>query len=198
MDASPWNSLEIAKLVAGLLTPLTVAGFGIYVHRVTKRFEQIQWQSQKLIEKRLEIYEALATKFNSLLCYYTYVGAWRDVEPTAIVEMKRELDKSIYLAAPLFNEEFFKSCIDFQQICFTTYNGWGKDALLRTHFERRREARGAAWKSEWEELFDEVSPSDPQEIRIAYGKIMNSFAKNIGVNHSAAVIAAGLPPSNVR
>ena len=38
MNPSPWNSLEIAKLLAGLLTPAALAAFGIYIHRVTKRF----------------------------------------------------------------------------------------------------------------------------------------------------------------
>jgi hypothetical protein len=33
---------------------------GIYIHRVTKRFEHLQWRSQKLVEKRLAVYDDLA------------------------------------------------------------------------------------------------------------------------------------------
>jgi hypothetical protein len=41
LDAGPWNWLEVAKLVAGLLIPATLAVFGLYIHRVTKRFEHL-------------------------------------------------------------------------------------------------------------------------------------------------------------
>jgi hypothetical protein len=61
-----WNSLEIAKLCVGLLTPFVITTFGIYTHRVTKRFEQSQWRNQELIEKRLSN-ESIAPDFNGLL-----------------------------------------------------------------------------------------------------------------------------------
>lgn len=85
MAAGPWNWLEIAKLLASLLIPITLAVFGVYVHRITKRFEHLQWRSQKLIEKRLSIYDELAPLFNDLLCYFTYVGGWRDLNPPDVV-----------------------------------------------------------------------------------------------------------------
>ena len=68
MEAGPWNWLEVAKLAAVLLMPVALAVFGVYIHRVTKRFEHLQWRSQKLIEKRLAIYDDLAPHFNDLLC----------------------------------------------------------------------------------------------------------------------------------
>ena len=63
MQTSPestWNTLEIAKLAVSVLTPAAIAILGIYIHRVTKRFEDSQWKSQKLIEKRIAIYDDLA------------------------------------------------------------------------------------------------------------------------------------------
>ncbi|MFZ1397470.1 MAG: hypothetical protein WAS33_11255, partial [Candidatus Promineifilaceae bacterium] len=125
MDAGPWNWLEVAKLVAGLFTPMALAIFGIYIHRVTKRFELIQWRSQKLIEKRIAIYDDLAPLLNDVLCYFNYVGHWKDVDPHAMIALKRTLDKKIHLAAPMFSKAFFSACIDFQNLCYETHTGWG-------------------------------------------------------------------------
>lgn len=85
MNPAPWNSLEITKLLAGLVTPAVLAFIGIYIHRITKRFEHLQWRSQKLIETRLKIYEELAPQLNDLLCYFTYVGCWKDLDPPAVL-----------------------------------------------------------------------------------------------------------------
>jgi len=136
MSPSPWNSLEIAKLIAGLLTPVALAAFGVYIHRVTKRFEHLQWRSQKLIETRLKIYDDLAPQLNDLLCYFTYAGCWKELDPPVVVALKRTIDKKVFLGAPLFSELFFSACAEFQSLCFETYSGWGRDALLRTQFQR--------------------------------------------------------------
>jgi len=197
MESGPWNWLEVAKLAAGLLTPLVLAFLGIYIHRITTRFEHLQWRSQKLIEKRLAIYDELAPAFNDLLCYFTYVGCWRDLDPPVVVSLKRSVDKKIHLAAPLFTQEFFGACMDFQNLCFHTYTGWGRDAFLRTNFERRREARGKEWKSDWESNFsDDVS--DPKSIRAAYKKVMAIFAEDIGVHSSFVIPSSGRIPANIK
>jgi len=61
-QASPWNSLEIVKLVVATLTPIAVALLGLYLTRLAKRFEHLQWRNQRLIEKRIAVYDALAHK----------------------------------------------------------------------------------------------------------------------------------------
>ncbi len=197
MNAGPWNWLEIAKLFAGLLTPAALAIFGIYVHRVSKRFEHLQWRSQKLVEKRLAIYDDLAPILNDVLCYFTYVGCWKDLDPPDVVTLKRTLDKKIYLAAPLFSETFFSACMEFQNLCFETYTGWGRDALLRTKWQRRKDARSREWKAEWAECFSN-SESDPKQIRNSYRKIMETFADDIGVYPSFVVPHSGGVPGNIR
>src|SRR5258708_2100639 len=110
MDAGAWSWLEVAKLAASLVTPVVVATFGIYIHRVTKRFEHLQWRSQKLIEKRLTVYDDLAPLLNDLLCFFTYIGAWKEMDPPTVVGLKRKVDKKLHLAAPLFSPRFFEAC----------------------------------------------------------------------------------------
>jgi len=197
MNPSPWNSLEIAKLVAGLLTPAALAALGVYIHRVTKRFEYLQWRNQKLIETRLAIYNDLAPQFNDLLCYFTYVGCWKDLDPPVVVALKRTMDKKIHLAAPLFSISFFSACMEFQNLCFETYSGWGRDALLRTQFQRRQEARPTDWKDEWNECFSS-SASDPKAIRDAYKKVVEAFVADIEVHPSFVVPHSGGIPGNIK
>jgi adenylate kinase family enzyme len=59
-----WNSLEVAKLVASVLTPAAVAFFGMWLNRYLKRIEHFQWANQKAVEKRLEVYSELAPLLN--------------------------------------------------------------------------------------------------------------------------------------
>lgn len=197
MEAGPWNFLEVTKLVASLFTPAALAVFGIYVHRITKRFEHVQWQSQKLIEKRLAIYDELAPMLNDVLCYFTYVGAWRELDPPKVLLMKRQIDKKIYHAAPLFSEEFFHACMKFQHQCFETYTGWGRDALLRTSYQRRQESRPRDWKEEWCANFSE-EVSNPETIRAIYNRIMDVFARDIGVHAGYVIPPSGHVPANIR
>ncbi len=196
MNAGPWNWLEVAKLFAGLLVPIALAVFGIYVHRITKRFEHTQWRSQKLVEKRLAIYDELGPLFNDLLCYFTYVGSWRDQNPPEVVSLKRTIDKKVYLAAPLFSPRFFAACMKFQALCFETYTGWGRDARLRTTFGRRKEAR-ADWIQEWDGCFSREA-SDAAEVGRAYAEVMQAFATDIGVNAAFLAPPTGNLPANIR
>jgi hypothetical protein len=191
-----WNSLEIAKLAASCATPIVVVGLGIWIHRVTKRFEHFQWQNQKIIEKRLAIYDSIAPQLNDLLCYFTYVGRWKDCDPAAIVAMKREVERKIYLAQPLFSPAFFSACMDFMSLCFETYTGWGEDAKLRSKFERRRDAH-PKWIPAWEACFSD-KPCDAQEVRRAYQQLVKVFAGEIGLSDNGAAIPSGQVPANIR
>ena len=197
MDAGSWSWLEVAKLSASLLVPAALAALGIYIHRVTKQFEHLQWRSQKLVEKRLGVYDDLAPQLNDLLCYFTYVGCWRDLDPPDVVALKRVVDKKVYLAAPLFSEEFFAACMAFQNLCFETYTGWGCDACLRTRFERRRDSSRKDWNPEWEGCFSSEA-AEPAAVRAAHQRVMEAFSEDIGVHASFVVPLSGRVPSNVR
>ena len=43
-----------------------------------------------------------APSLNDILCYFTYVGSWRDQDPPDVIRLKRSVDRKIYLPAPLF------------------------------------------------------------------------------------------------
>jgi hypothetical protein len=66
------------------------------VARLTERFKVTLWTNQKVIEKRIDVYDKLAPMLNDLYCYFYYVGNWKELTPIRIIETKRKLDKTFY------------------------------------------------------------------------------------------------------
>ena len=146
---SVWNSLEIAKLAASLLTPLFLLFVGIWVSRLTERFKVTLWANQKVIEKRIDVYDKIAPMLNDLYCYFSYIGNWKEITPIQIIDIKRNLDKTFYIYAALFSPEFQKLYFTFIHLCFETYVGAGKNAKLRTYIANQFENRIKASQSKW-------------------------------------------------
>jgi hypothetical protein len=177
-----WNSLEIAKLLISALTPIVVILVGFFINRNLKQLEAIQWANQKVVEKRLAVFDALAPSLNDLLCYFTYIGNWKELSPPKIVEIKRTLDKKAYTNAPLFSRQFLDRYSAFIGTCFRTYWGWGHDAKLRTGTKRRRDAAQADWKPEWDEYSTVAADiPDAEEVREKYNALMKALAQELGV-----------------
>jgi hypothetical protein len=175
------SSLQIVKLIIDCLTPILIIIIGFYLNKRLKKVEDIQWRNQKLIEKRLDIYDHLAPLFNDLLCYYTYVGNWKERTPNEIVNLKRLVDKQIYLASPLFCKDFLTKCLFFINLCYESYSGMGEDAKLRTDFKLRKPASLVKWNNDWDTNFSVNESSPIAQIRLAYISIMEIFSEEIGL-----------------
>jgi hypothetical protein len=147
-------------------------------------------------EANRAVYDDLAPQLNDLFCYFIFVGCWKELTPPDVVTMKRKIDKTVYLAAPLFPPEFFVACNNFLGLCFATFQGWGVDARLRTLPKRRRAAASSSWDPSWDACFSK-DPTDPPEIRNAYKNIMTIFAREIGLNPAHSQQTLGGYPSNI-
>lgn len=186
--SSTWNSLEIAKLIASFLTPLLILLLGILVTRLSEQFKTTLWANQKVIEKRIAIYDKMAPLLNDLYCYYCFVGSWKELTPPDLIVIKRTLDKQVYVYAALFSDEFRESYFRFIHLCFETYSGPGYDAKLRTYItgqtqaQDRRRASPAGWDDTWDQMFSVHSETVPIEmIKEAYNALMASFSKELGI-----------------
>jgi len=173
--------LPIVELCISAVTPIVVAILGVRLHHITKRFDHRQWRNQKLIEKRLDIYDDLAPLLNDNLCYFTYIGKWKEFSPVDIIQAKRVIDQKIYLAAPLFSPQFLEVCLAFQDLCYETFTGTGGDARLKTDFEKRKLYSFKPWEENWESCFSRQI-SDEHVIREAYQNLMDCFSDEIGIN----------------
>jgi hypothetical protein len=194
-----WNSLEIVKLLVSGLTPIVVLIIGIWISRSLKRLEFLQWTNQKITEKRIAVFEELAPLLNDLLCYFTFVGCWKDLSPPEVVKRKRLMDRIVNVNAPLFSKEFINAYNDFINLCYATYSGWGKDAKLRTAWQRRKEAAGGSWETTWSDCFaNQPDCSDPKAVRSSYATLMSCFSRELGVGLMADHEPSGRIPANIR
>ena len=196
--ASPWNSLEIVKLVVAMLTPLLVAVGGYWINRRLKSLDAAQWAQQKVVERRIKAYDDLAPLLNRLFCYFAYVGSWKEITPPDMVQLKRSLDELGHISAPLFDWDFLRLLDQLVDGCFSTMGGWGEDAKLRTLTVRRKQAFGGTWDPAWDKNFadrkDEFKPSD---VEAAYTKVMAYLAAAIGAREvDAYLLGAGRLPAN--
>ncbi len=177
-----WNSLEVAKITVDIATTLILGAILWLMDNAVRRAESHRWLNQKLVEKRLQVYDNTAPQLNDLLCYYTYVGNWQQFTCSDIIQLKRELDKKIHIAAPLFSKEFFQKYSKLMELCFETYVGVGKPARLRTKTEKRLTVAPGGWKEDYNECFSAVENCPSKgDIRAAYDELMACFAKELGL-----------------
>jgi hypothetical protein len=180
-QAATWNSLEVVKLLVAALTPILVVVAGFWLNRRLRSLEQAQWSQQKVIERRIKAYDELARPLNQMFCFYCYVGGWKEFKPPDLVRMKRELDQTAHISAPLFNAEFLQRYDHLMDICFATFNKWGDDAKLRTLPDRREDAAGEEWSPSWSQCFvDREEASEPEDVKKAYSELMAYLARAIG------------------
>ncbi len=177
--AAGWNSLEIAKLAVGALTPIFLFVLGYMVTRAARRVEQAQWASRKLIERRLELYEEMAPTLNDLFSFFTLVGHFQEVTPPEALSRKRQLDRIFHAHAPLFSPEFRDRYQDFVDACFLPFTGAGEPARLRASLAAQRRER-KIWNPEWDTMFAEGHESTPHQIAAAYDDMMDAFASDVG------------------
>lgn len=185
-DPSAWNSLEVAKLIVGALTPLTVALLGIWVARATRKLEASQWVNQKLIEKRIDLLEEILPCLNDLYCYFEWIGNWKELSPADAIKRKRELDKTFFANRAFFSDNTIIAYQEFSAILFKTYAAPGVDALLRTaiesHHGNRMKTYPGEWKPEWTTMFSEEKEQKGRAaIGAQYQALTSALSTEIGI-----------------
>jgi hypothetical protein len=187
-----WNSLQIATLVVDTLTPVTVAGLGFFVARAGKRLERVQWANQTVITQRLEIFGEVAPKLNRLLCFATFVGGWKEIEPRKAISLKREIDETMYANRVLFSNELFEAYREFMAALFAMYATTDADAHLRAPIASKwGDRRNMRWWSEpMAGLFSTDQAGDMDEIQAAYERLGERFRADLYVTHDRALLSS--------
>jgi hypothetical protein len=182
----PWwqVGLEVVKAAAAVAVPVIVAILGYRLNRRAKLWEASQWRNQELIRMRVEYYHSLAPQLNDLMCYFTFIGKWKQFSPPEVVAIKRAVDREFYSALPLFTPECETAYDRFIQTCFSTFGDWGEDAQLRTGFVRRRNIAPESWDRTWERMFthdegQQVTEEEIREVRATYSSVLGALAREI-------------------
>lgn len=175
--------LEIAKLIVSALTPVAVVVLGVRINHRLKDLEQRQWRNRKLIEKRIEIYDEISPELNDLFCYFMWIGEWQKKSPVEIVAAKRSLDRKVHIYRFLLLPEFFRAYEQFMAVVFSTYNGAGEDARLRTDIGGpdgdRRTSPHFKWLPEWDRRFDVENIATKDQLSRAYLAVMKAQQSGI-------------------
>ena len=189
--ASSWNSVEVATLAVAALTPLTVAGLGYFVARTGRRIERIQWANQTVVSRRLEIFGQVAPGLNQLLCFATFVGGWKEIDPRQAIAVKRKLDETIYANRLLFSDTLFTAYHSFMTAMFAMYATTDADALLRAPIDSIwGDRRNMTWWTEATDgLFEHDADADSmasiERIQDAHDRLAQAFRADLYVTHEA-------------
>ncbi|HUL25169.1 MAG TPA: hypothetical protein VLW44_05295 [Streptosporangiaceae bacterium] len=194
--ASSWTGVQIATLAVEALTPITVAGLGVLFARTSRRIEQVQWANQTVVTRRLDIFGQLAPGLNQLLCFATFVGGWKEIEPRQAIAVKRKLDETMYANRVLFSDELFAAYHGFMSTLFAMYATTDADAHLRAPIKSRwGNRRNMSW---WHEdsmagLFSPDNPASIEDIQAAYDQLAQRFRAELYVTHQTRPLLATQP-----
>jgi len=194
--ASSWTGVQIATLAVAALTPITVAGLGVLFARTSRRIEQVQWANQTVVTRRLDIFGQLAPGLNQLLCFATFVGGWKEIEPTQAIAVKRKLDETMYANKVLFSDELFAAYHHFMSTLFAMYATTDADAHLRAPIKSKwGNRRNMGW---WHEdsmagLFSPDNPASVEDIQAAYDQLAQRFRADLYVTHQTRPLLADQP-----
>jgi hypothetical protein len=179
--ASDWSSLEIAKLAVGVMTPLLLVGLGVLINRTT-------WSKQKLVEKRLVVFEEMAPLLNDFFIFFKHEGHFLEIDPPRALQTKRDLDKEFYVNKFLFEPEFEVRYLAFIDACFEGSGEFATPGKLRASVEDQATERGPnRWERRWAKMLtDEDDDTVFPEIQATYNALMEEFARQVGVKKRAA------------
>jgi hypothetical protein len=188
--ASSWNSVQIATLAVSALTPLTVAGLGYFVARVSRRLEQVRWANQTVVTRRLEIFSEVAPALNQLLCFGTFVGRWKETQPRDAIGLKRKIDEAMYSNRVLFSDSLFDAYREFMATMFAMFATTEADAHLRAPLASQwGDRRNMAW---WQDSMTSLFSPDKQvstdQIQAAYQQLADRFRADLYVTHGTQPI----------
>ena len=180
--ADSWNSVQIVTLVVDALTPITVVVLGVLFTRASRRIEQVQWANQTVVTHRLNVFDKLAPGLNQLLCFATFVGSWKEIDPRKAIAIKRDLDQIMYANKVLFSDELFAAYHRFMTVLFAMFSTTGADAKVRAPIESnwgsRRDLRW--WDDAMSDLFSNDAVS-VKEIQDAYDELSQQFRADLYV-----------------
>ncbi len=175
-----WNSLKIAILIIATLAPIIIAFLVFRYNRIIKRLNKKHQTNQRIVEKRIEIYDRIGPKLNDILCFYCYSGNWKEITPIDIIRLKKELDKDIKIYTPLFSNDLSKKYIDFIHLCFVSFSGWEHKEKIKSLYEIRQE-HNVEWNDDWIQFFDTNNVIEAIKMKERYIELIESFKKDLSL-----------------
>jgi len=175
-----WDSLKIPIMIMATLAPIIIAFLAIRFNRTIKRLKKKHQTNQRIIEKRIEIYDRIGPKLNELFCFYCYNGNWKEISPIDILRLKKELDKDITTYTPLFSDDLSKKYIDFIHCCFVSFSGWEHKEKIKSLYEIRQE-HNVEWNDDWIQFFDTNNVIEGIKMKESYNELIEYFKMDLSL-----------------
>jgi len=191
--ADSWSSVQIVTVIVDAATPVTVVVLGVIFARASGKIEQVQWANQTLVTRRLQIFDMLAPGLNQLLCFATFVGSWKEIDPRKAVTIKRGLDQIMYANKVLFSDELFTAYQEFMTSLFLMFATTDADALVRAPISHTLGDRRKLdwWEDTMTRLFSVAEAIEIGKINDAYDALSQQFRSDLYVTNQGRRLLGG-------
>ena len=169
-----WSSLKIPIMIIAALAPIIIVFLVIRYNRIIKGLNKKHQTNQKIVEKRIEIYDRIGPKLNDILSFFCYSGNWKDLTPMDMMRLKKELDQDINTYAPLFSDDLSKKYSDLIHMCFVSHSGWEHEEKIKSLYEIRQE-HYVEWNDDWIPYFDTNNVVEAIKLREAHNELKDYF-----------------------
>jgi hypothetical protein len=176
-----WNNLRIPIIIGASIAPVVIVFLIIRYNRIIKRLEVQHRTNQKIVEKRLEIYERVGPKLNDILNFFLYSGNWKELSPVDLIRLKRELDREITVNTPLFSADLSAKYNGFIHLCFVSFSGWEHEEKIKSLYELRQK-HNREWKDDWIPYFDTNNVVEGITLKERYEKLLDYFKEQLSNN----------------
>lgn len=184
---SPWHTLEIAKL---LVTPVVAALLGLFIQtqlaeqaRTTQQLLADQgrsWQqTQRLEDRRMQVYDAVRVDLNKIYCFVEDVGSWKEDNPDTVITYKRKVDREMHTHRAIWSTETFDAYLKYMNSAFAeNQGGVGKDApIATTAIEKRKGVKN--WSPDWD---SRLTGNRVIEHKRNYDLLLNLMSRDMSLN----------------
>jgi hypothetical protein len=195
-DAGGWTSLDVATVLVAAATPIAVTVLGVLLARGARRVAALQQANERVVERRIEVFDLVAVQLNRLLCFATFVGRWKEISATDALAFKRDIDEVMYANRPLFSAELFEAYRAFMACLFAMYATVDGDALIRCQIRSQWGDRSKLgwWSPKMAARFtdtqDATRTTTPQQAETAYHWLSAAFRDDLYVT----ALTRPLPP----
>ena len=173
---SSWNSLEFAKLIVSVMTPVVVALVGFLISKQLA-MQDLQWKgNQALVERRIKSYDTIKDELNRVHCFINDVGTWKEENPETIIACKRHMDQVMYTERAFWSPETFDAYLDYtNNAAFCPFRGVGQNAQIRTVDDQKKVAIPGWAAHAWS---NQLCAPDPK-YSDRYDRMYASFAADM-------------------
>ena len=167
--------MEFEQIVTVLTTPLVIAIVGIFINKNLAKYRSSLVLNVKLIEKRIEIYDAISVELNEVFQFMTRVGSWKDISPKKLIEKKRNLDQFVHQNKPYWCSDVLSAYTAFMEECFKTNTGTGEDAKIKADIVKYENLDH--WAVKYNSMFT-GEEADKETIRAKYNQLVGAVSND--------------------